>query len=413
MQLNPNEYIKISDGACSIYSSHNLEYIQLSNDGHTHWFGGYCNPSITYQGDEPLYAKSTHKQIQITVNSYANSTAGVSDLTTQINKVKEAIQREYKEQDKLIHNKIAENLIKIDANTAKDLIEKSAREQADTTIKASIQSIKSELTTKFDNLSVGGRNLLFNTANFSGYLSFTNRARYTNMDSFGRIDTISSGHVGILVNTKSTHTIKANEQAILSFEYRTDMPNLLYTYIINDNKNYWIVPNHNVANDGQWQRAVMRFTVLRDLTNVRALMGAMSAPVGSYLEIRKVKLERGNVATDWTPAPEDLELKPSDNINVASIRAGVSSPRIAYKTIVGTINRDGRTTSVPHGLNGSKILSIYCSVGLGQWYIPVNRGDNGEDYTIVYNNNSINITPLNKIDKLKGNNFKLFITYEV
>ena len=171
-----------------------------------------------------------------------------------------------------------------------------------------LATAQSRLNARFDSLSVGGRNLLFNTANFSKYLSFTDRARYANMDSFGRIDTISSGHVGILVNTKSTHTIKANEQAILSFEYRTDMPNLLYTYIINDNKNWRIVPNHNVANDGQWQKAIMGFTAPKDLTNVRALMGAMSAPVGSYLEIRKVKLERGNITTDWTQAPEDLQV---------------------------------------------------------------------------------------------------------
>lgn len=184
----------------------------------------------------------------------------------------------------------------------------STAEQTATDAKTALATAQSQMNARFDSLSVGGRNLLFNTANFSGYSSFTDRARYANMDSFGRIDTISSGHVGILVNTKSTHTIKANEQAILSFEYRTDMPNLLYTYIINDNKNWRIVPNHTVINDGQWQKAIMGFTAPKDLTNVRALMGAMSAPVGSYLEIRNVKLERGNIATDWTPAPEDLQV---------------------------------------------------------------------------------------------------------
>ena len=184
----------------------------------------------------------------------------------------------------------------------------STAEQTATDAKTALATAQSQLNARFDSLSVGGRNLLFNTANFSKYSSYNNRARYANMDSFGRIDTISSGHVGILVNTKSTHTIKANEQAILSFEYRTDMPNLLYTYIINDNNNWRIVPIHTVVNDGQWQKAIMGFTAPRDLTNVRALMGAMSAPVGSYLEIGNVKLERGNMATDWTEAPEDLQV---------------------------------------------------------------------------------------------------------
>ncbi|WP_282673311.1 TipJ family phage tail tip protein [Moraxella nonliquefaciens] len=171
-----------------------------------------------------------------------------------------------------------------------------------------LATAQSQMNARFDSLSVGGRNLLFNTANFSKYSSYNNRARYANMDSFGRIDTISSGHVGILVHTKSTHTIHKNEQAVLSFEYRTDMPNLLYTYIINDNHNWRIVPIHSVVNDGQWQKAIMGFTAPKDLTNVRALMGAMSAPVGSYLEIRNIKLERGNIATDWTQAPEDLQV---------------------------------------------------------------------------------------------------------
>lgn len=273
---------------------------------------------------------TAYKQADTATNAkLANAEKAISDNNTALSQRINTLDAQYKKADKDLTARLArEQTARANGDTANS--------QAIRTLESTVQGVsgrvgtseskiatlerttsdtnqalataQSRLNARFDSLSVGGRNLLFNTANFSKYSSYNNRARYANMDSFGRIDTISSGHVGILVNTKSTHTIKANEQAILSFEYRTDMPNLLYTYIINDNNNWRIVPIHTVVNDGQWQKAIMGFTAPRDLTNVRALMGAMSAPVGSYLEIGNVKLERGNMATDWTEAPEDLQV---------------------------------------------------------------------------------------------------------
>jgi hypothetical protein len=35
--------------------------------------------------------------------------------------------------------------------------------------------------------------------------------------------------------------------------------------------------------------------------------GDTNSPNANISSIRKVKLEKGNKATDWTPAPEDVE----------------------------------------------------------------------------------------------------------
>lgn len=60
----------------------------------------------------------------------------------------------------------------------------------------------------------------------------------------------------------------------------------------------------------EWKRyAVPINVILRNPDSNRTALSFFGAPYGSGIvpHIRKIKLERGNVATDWTPAPEDLE----------------------------------------------------------------------------------------------------------
>lgn len=56
----------------------------------------------------------------------------------------------------------------------------------------------------------------------------------------------------------------------------------------------------------QWKRYSFTFTVNEDRSNMKARFEAYQPNPGKYMAIRKIKLERGSVATPYTQAPADL-----------------------------------------------------------------------------------------------------------
>ncbi len=167
---------------------------------------------------------------------------------------------------------------------------------------------RNDVKTEVDNIKVGGRNLLFDTGNLSKYRQFHTRGQITEQSEYVHLEVDESGNSGIYNSTKSTHSLKQGENAVLSFDYRTNMPNLNYTYVLSDVGGNWVVrPTISIINDGEWHSATVAFVAPKELTNIRALVGGSNVAVGSYLDIKNVKLEKGTIATDWTPAPEDVE----------------------------------------------------------------------------------------------------------
>src|SRR5699024_38245 len=57
---------------------------------------------------------------------------------------------------------------------------------------------------------------------------------------------------------------------------------------------------------GEWIKHEFTYTQTRDSFKGRFLFGFHNLIAGSEVKYRNLKLEKGNVATDWTPAPEDL-----------------------------------------------------------------------------------------------------------
>ncbi|MCW9716740.1 TipJ family phage tail tip protein [Avibacterium sp. 21-594] len=172
----------------------------------------------------------------------------------------------------------------------------------------SLSEVSQNLNARFDNLQIGGRNLLFDTGNLSKYRQYHTRGQITEQSDYVHLEVNESGNSGIYNSTKSTHSLKQDEKAVLSFDYRTNMPNLNYTYVLSDDVGNWAIrPVITVSSDEEWHKAIVAFTAPRELTNIRALIGGYHVATGTYLDVKNVKLELGTIATDWTPAPEDLE----------------------------------------------------------------------------------------------------------
>ncbi len=67
------------------------------------------------------------------------------------------------------------------------------------------------------------------------------------------------------------------------------------------------VPMGFNPNKSVWTKGVFTFTTPIDVSTVQLRFGIHNAG-DAWLAISSIKLEKGNVATDWSPAPEDIAM---------------------------------------------------------------------------------------------------------
>ena len=211
---------------------------------------------------------------------------------------------------------------------------KASSNNANTQIQALNQSIANErearstaisgLNSRFDTLAIGGRNLLLATSNMTNthLWQFNKHANQTQTE---------------LPRTDSTLTLKSNNQAWVLYYQGSDRNAVLadelvggQTYILSfearvsttaegyiraflrqiyqgggDNTNLFFTAKQA----GVWERFSRTFVLQAKHANHlfwQFIMEINSTTAGQF-EFRKLKLERGTIATDWTPAPEDTK----------------------------------------------------------------------------------------------------------
>ncbi|HHW7546323.1 TPA: phage tail protein [Mannheimia haemolytica] len=229
-----------------------------------------------------------------------------------------------------------------------------------------------ELSAKLDNLSVGGRNLLKNTANVAWY-----QWRQQDRIVSNRLN-VNGGPTNLGMRTPYQQGLNLvdGEQLVLSFEYRTDLPNLNYTYILsNDDGNMGGFEPITTITDGEWHKATAKVRVVKNRRNIAVLIGSYKPSSGSYLEINKLKLERGTVATDWTPAPEDAD----------SAISAVSADLTSYKQTQAT-----KEQATAQQINGLTTRLANAESGISQVEKVVS--DNQSSTATQLNQLSVNLT---------------------
>ena len=104
--------------------------------------------------------------------------------------------------------------------------------------------------------------------------------------------------------------MEKNTTYTLSLEYKSqDIRNVDLFFVNNDysQSHYKNIPNTN----GLWKRELLTFTTNDKSPNGYIRIdnnGSDTGNVASKLWTRNVKLEKGNIATDWSPAPEDIRI---------------------------------------------------------------------------------------------------------
>lgn len=245
------------------------------------------------------------------------------------------------------------------------------------------------------NVEVGGRNLLKGTQNLKGFYAnaATPSTTYaTGSDGYTYADfpvATSAAYRAIsstltMIDSKDVR----NRQVVLSFEMRSDTPwtndgsKIIAGFAMCSSENTERLKYRSIYVTGSIGNEWTRFNVPAKLTDDFFTSGSGSLAdctrfyvqiynySTNHLQIRKPKLEYGNKATDWTPAPEDL-YSAVDDVKVGGrnlLRHTEDMPIVAthtssagiglYTNSVGTLTDTGEGLKLTYNASGQGAMAI-------------------------------------------------------
>jgi Concanavalin A-like lectin/glucanases superfamily/Carbohydrate binding domain len=167
--------------------------------------------------------------------------------------------------------------------------------------------------TEFNNLKIGGRNLLRNTnfnnglnnwtnwgspsvrqvVSVSDIVGFTNALKVTTTGTNQGVNQTISGLVVGETYTLSSWAKSESGQAVIQ---------------VNNNGSYLqTVMSSSDAGQNKWVRLTLKFTA--SSSSITVYIGRSAGGSNGTYYFTGVKLEQGDKATDWSPAPEDIDSK--------------------------------------------------------------------------------------------------------
>ena len=198
---------------------------------------------------------------------------------------------------------------------------------------------------KIDGLKIGGRNLLLNTGDLTKWTIETGIS--VTSDSDGWYKVTDSSH-------SSGDTRWGIYQDFSGYEQNTDYTVSLYLKN-GSNRGYLSIGY------GGWGSSVITgsstktkysytFNTGSNTAALRIYINLLPAAVGQNFYVKLPKLEKGNKATDWTPAPEDVE---------AAINAKISSVDVEYYLSTSSTALSGGSwqTTAPTWVDGKYMWS--------------------------------------------------------
>lgn len=246
-----------------------------------------------------------------------------------------------------------------------------------------------------DVIEIGGRNLIRGTQNLKGF--YANAATpatvyATGADGYTYADFPSSTSVSYRAISSTFSMLDPkdvrNRQVVLSWEMRSDTPwssttnQLIASFCMCGSNNTDRLKYRSVYVTGNIGTEWTRFTVKATLTDDFFTSGTGSFDACSrfyiqlynystnHLQIRKPKLEYGNKATDWSPAPEDLYAA-VDDVEVGGrnlLRHTEHMPIVAthtssagiglYSSSVGVLTDTGEGLKLTYDASGNGAMAV-------------------------------------------------------
>jgi len=234
-------------------------------------------------------------------------------------------------------------------------------------IDADIQQVQNNL----DNLEVGGRNLFKDSENLGSSWAKDNG---TVSEGIVTLDLSKTGNIRLYqMPTNGYWTWKANQNYTVSIDAKASSNGLLFFF----NSVGLGKQSDDIPLTTEWKRYTWT------ITSTSAIDGSMSffakSGQSGTIQFRKPQLELGTKATDWTPAPEDLQT----DINLAlsqSIEYIIGTQTATTGSWTGTSStlielKDGTQIRywLPYAGNGNATLNLTLKDGTTTGAINVYR----------------------------------------
>lgn len=157
-----------------------------------------------------------------------------------------------------------------------------------------INGVKSYTDNKVNNISVGSRNLLEGSANIKKDFN----DEMLGIKQFFRVD-ITNAH----------NKLKLGDTITISFDVEMEKGTFLRVFDFNSNYDYSIGEGRfeNIGSGKQRVSFTKTLITSNKSSNKWYLDFSNSSNTDDKYTISNIKIEKGNIVTDWTPAPEDIE----------------------------------------------------------------------------------------------------------
>ena len=297
------------------------------------------------------------------------------------------------------------------------------------------------VSSTLDSLMVGGRNLFKHSSLVGEQLTCDSVNGCNSIDTAKYEDigyhivTPNAGNFnnGILFVFKDFTTLGLKKGDTITFSVdvkgTSDEHNpFLKIWLPKDDPNAWWVGDHSDNSEfvptNEFKRASVTFTI-PNTYELSYIFFGVHGNIQSDLYIRNAKLEKGTVATDWTPAPEDLETRVSNaetaiSNNAKEIKLKASQDKVTaisddLKVLTKT-STEFKQTVEGWQLNWDKLISTdNAEVASHQDYITFDKGDiilgeSSNDLKLKITNDSIQFKGTSNTEVTPDSNATAWIT---
>lgn len=247
----------------------------------------------------------------------------------------------------------------------------STANTANTNANTAVNTANTALSTA-NNIQVGGRNLLIDTDEIK-YVNVNIPTSYNVFDPYSTYNRKTLRELGFVANDIVTISFNwdIDKNGSLSEVYgnfRLEWKGINSSGI--DNQYLGLIKNpvDTFSSSNTSGKAIVTTQLTESVLDSHTVRFRIDNSVIAF-KVSKMKLEKGNKSTDWTPAPEDIDqsiasVKTVTETNTTSISAiqGQISTLISNTTITNT---DGTTTQLKDAYNGTvnTINSMKTSIG--------------------------------------------------
>lgn len=271
---------------------------------------------------------------------------------------------------KLTEKSITSSLNKKITDTNNETIEKMENvierkiDDSENSIKLEVSntySTKTETANAINDIEIGGRNLLLGTNEGSSrwhYFKSSGSATtetYENVGVHFNVTEVASGSGSYQMtcydfDTSQAELLEPNTQYTLSMDIKTNMDTTSATAVIkrsNATNPLTSTVTQPIVNDNKFHKVVWVLTT-NDLSNSLEQQYIYINGFNKLgdLYIKNIKLEKGNKATDWTPAPEDVTAEIGETENKINAKLELKVAKTENNQVVTMLNASANEINI-------------------------------------------------------------------